>query len=171
MVVAVGLGTVGVVGYVGFLSVVDGGVGADTLALAAATGFAAFFSPYSFPLLLTFLARRSEVSTREAMVGSLRVGIGATAFLGLLAVAIGAIGTAVAGVVAFDSTSGRVFRGLVGGFLIVMGLRNARLLTLRMSWLDRVASAAGARFDSSSIASPGRRDFVYGFGYLMAGFG
>ena len=62
--VAAGLVVIGVAGYAGFVAFVgsDPGVAAGVMVLAAATGFAAFFSPCSFPLLLTFLARRSADS-------------------------------------------------------------------------------------------------------------
>lgn len=61
---ALGVLVVGGAGYVGFVAFVesDREVGAGVMILAAATGFAAFFSPCSFPLLLTFLARRSDAS-------------------------------------------------------------------------------------------------------------
>ena len=54
---ALGVLVAGLAGYVGFVAFVaaDRAVAAGTMFLAAATGFAAFFSPCSFPLLLTFL--------------------------------------------------------------------------------------------------------------------
>ena len=171
--VVIGLLITGLAGYVGFVSFVgsDRAVGAATLALGATTGFAAFFSPCSFPLLLTFLARRSSTSMRESLASALRAGAGATAFLALAAILVATVGGAVAGVVAFDTATGRVFRSLVGFFLIVMGLRHARVVAFRMPWLDRVAAATHGRLDPMSVPSLGRRDFVYGFGYLLAGFG
>ena len=175
-VVAMGTATIGVAGYVGFVTVVGGGVGAGTLTLAAATGFAAFFSPCSFPLLLTFLAKRSESSARAALIGALTVGAGAVAFFALVALAIGTLGEVAGQIVAFDTVSGRVFRSIVGIFLIVLGLRNTRMLNLRIlrlpvRWLDRLAHVASSRFDPAPARTIPRRDFVYGFGYLLAGFG
>ena len=173
--------TIGVAGYVGFVTVVGGGVGAGTLTLAAATGFAAFFSPCSFPLLLTFLARRSESSARAALIAALTVGAGAVAFFAIVALAIGTLGEVAGQIVAFDTVSGRVFRSIVGTFLIVLGLRNTRMLNTRMlnlrilhlpmRGLDRLARVASSHFDPTAAPTIPRRDFVYGFGYLLAGFG
>jgi len=40
-----------------------------------------------------------------------------------------------------------------------------------MRWRDRVAGRAAAIFDPSRFTRRARSDFVYGFGYLLAGFG
>ena len=107
-----GIVVVGVAGYSGFVAFVESGrgVGAGVLALAAAAGFAAFFSPCSFPLLLTFLTRRSTESRGAALGSALRVGAGAAALLAVVAVVITLGGSAFATVVEFDSTPGRIFR-------------------------------------------------------------
>lgn len=171
--VAVGVLLVAIAGYVGFVRFVesDQGVGAGVIALAAATGFAAFFSPCSFPLLLTFLARRADESWKAALASALRVGAGAAFLLMILAIVIVAGGSALARLVEFDSTAGRGFRLLVGLLLIILGLAQARLINLRMRWRDRVASAAGRILDPSKATKPARSDVMYGFGYLLAGFG
>jgi len=171
--VTVGLVVVAVAGYLGFVAFVESspGVGAGVMVLAAATGFAAFFSPCSFPLLLTFLTRKSTESTAVAVASALRVGAGAAALLGLFAVAMVAGGAALGRVVEFDSTSGRVFRLSIGLLLILFGLRQARLLGIRMRWLDRVAGSAARMTDPARVRNPAGADFAYGFGYLLAGFG
>jgi hypothetical protein len=55
--------------------------------------------------------------------------------------------------------------------LILLGLRQAHLLGLRIRWIDRVARSASRIFDSSSVSDRARGDIAYGFGYLLAGFG
>lgn len=171
--VVVGLVLVGAAGYLGFVALAesDREVGAGVMVLAAATGFAAFFSPCSFPLLLTFLARQSEDSRGTALLSALRVGAGAAALLGLLAVVLAGGGSALGNVIGFDTPAGRVFRLTVGLVLVLFGLRQARLLRLHMRWLDGVAASAARRFDPSGVSRLARRDVVYGFGYLLAGFG
>lgn len=171
--VTVGVVVVAVAGYVGFVAFVESspGVSAGVMVLAATTGFAAFFSPCSFPLLLTFLTRKSTESTGAAVASALRVGAGAAVLLGLFAVAMVAGGAALGRVVEFDSTSGRVFRFAIGVLLIVFGLRQAQLFGVRMRWLDRVAVSAGRMMDPARVSNPAGVDFAYGFGYLLAGFG
>jgi cytochrome c biogenesis protein CcdA len=100
--------------------------------LAAGTGFAAFISLCSFPLLLTFLARRSADSPRAALVSALRVAGGAALLLAVLAASIAFGGFAIGGIVEFDSSTGRMFRLFVGLLLVIFGLRQARFLGLRM---------------------------------------
>ena len=170
---ASGLVVVGVAGYLGFVAFVgsDRNVSAGVLALAAGTGFAAFFSPCSFPLLLTFLTRRNSNAPGAALMSALRVASGAALLLAAVAVAIALGGSALAGVVEFDSSTGRLFRASVGLILVVFGLRQARLWGVRMRWLDRVAGASARVLDPARVTNPARSDVVYGFGYLLAGFG
>lgn len=163
----------GVAGYVGFVAFAraERNSGSALLLLAAATGFAAFFSPCSFPLLLTFLARRADESVMTTAVTTLRVGAGAASLLIVLAGVVALSGDALTSVIAFDQPTGRVIRLVVGLLLVGFGLRQARLLRLRMRWLDRVAGRAASAFDPSRRSSRAAGDFAYGFGYLIAGFG
>lgn len=171
LITAVGLLVAGVAGYLGFVAVVNEREAiAGTLALAAATGFAAFFSPCSFPLMLTFLGRRAEASPRSLAGSVLLVAAGAATFLALVAVVVGLTGGWLGGVVNFTSPAGRTLRFVVAGFLLVFGARQAGLVRMRAGWLDRVSALAARTLDPSRRALPGR-DFLYGFGYLLAGFG
>jgi cytochrome c biogenesis protein CcdA len=171
--VAVGLLVAGLAGYVGFVAVADGDRSSSSaiMALAAAAGFAAFFSPCSFPLLLTFLTRRADESIGAAAVTAIRVGLGAATLLAAIAAVTAVAGDAAATALGFDRPAGRVFRVAIGSGLIIFGLRQARLIRMRMRWLDRVAGRAAAIFDTSQSSGRSRSDFVYGFGYLLAGFG
>ena len=171
--IAVGLIVVGVAGYVGFAAFVgsDRGVATGVMVLAAGTGFAAFFSPCSFPLLLTFLSRRSADSPGAALVSALRVAGGAALLLSIVALAMISGAAALGAVVEFDSTTGRVFRAGVGLVLIALGMRQTGRWRTAMGWLDRIAGSAARTFDPQRTSGLARRDVVYGFGYLLAGFG
>jgi cytochrome c biogenesis protein CcdA len=171
--VVAGVVLIGVAGYVGFIAFVqsDGAGGSSVLVLGALTGFAAFFSPCSFPLLLIFLSRRADESRRSALASSLRVGLGASLMLALTGLALVIVGASVGGLLEFDQPSGRVFRFLLGGALIAFGLKQSRLVGIPMGWMDSVASSAGRRFDPSRASSRAGGDMLYGFGYLLAGFG
>jgi cytochrome c biogenesis protein CcdA len=164
---------IGLAGYVGFIAFVqsDGAGGSSVLVLGALTGFAAFFSPCSFPLLLIFLSRRADESRRSAFVSSLRVGLGASLMLAFIGLALVIVGASVGGLLEFDEPSGRVFRFLLGGALIIFGLKQSRLARIPMGWMDSVARVAGRRFDPSRATSRAGGDILYGFGYLLAGFG
>ncbi len=163
-------------GYLGFVAFVEsgghGGLGLGVMGLAAATGFAAFFSPCSFPLLLTFLVRQHEDGSRKkTVVSSLTLGLGAVVFFGLLAVLLSLLGQGLGRVIGFDTTTGRAFRGLLGAFLLLLGLRQAHLIKARFRIFDTIARKAGRAFDTSDVENAVKRDFLYGFGYVLAGFG
>lgn len=168
---------IGLAGYVGFrfYPTVGSGTGLGLLVLAAATGFAAFFSPCSFPLLLTVVTRQ----TAETESGRLRSGLrfatgaslGAAAFLLSFGLALSLGGGSIADHITFTSTSGRILRVSVGAGLIVMGL--VQLGRVRLSF-SRLASLAAPieRRRSGSVDRDGFLNHVlYGFGYLVAGFG
>ncbi len=171
--VAIGVVVIGLAGYTGFVAFVGSqrDIAAGVMVLAAGTGFAAFFSPCSFPLLLTFLTRRSTDSPGGALLSGLRVAAGAALLLAAVATVMVLGGTALGSVIEFDATAGRLFRLGVGLLLVVLGLRQTRLWRVRMRWLDRVAGQSARVFDPGRVTNPGRSDVVYGFGYLLAGFG
>ena len=169
--VTLGLIVTGVFGYLGFSVVASGGVSAGVIGLGAATGFAAFFSPCSFPLMLTFLARRSEESMSQAVASGARVALGATVLLTILTGAVIASGGAIASIIEFDRPLGRVFRAVIGLFLVIMGARQAHLIRMRIGAFDRLATVAAAVFDPTRSRHRWTGDLVYGFGYLLAGFG
>lgn len=161
---------IGVAGYAGFVAFVERDAALGVLALAAGTGFAAFFSPCSFPLLLTFLARKGEAGRRAALAGALRVAGGAALLLAMVGALVVAGGTALAGIVEFGSTPGRLLRGGIGAALLVLGAYQLGLFR-RLSVLDAVAAVADRLPAAGPAHHPVRRDLAYGFGYLVAGFG
>ena len=130
-----GHGWVLLVGLAGYLRSVwfvqsDRAASSGVLILGVITGFAAFFSPCSFPLLLTFLARRAGESRGSALASALRVGFGATLMLAVLGLVMAAGGAAIGTIVQFDQPPSRGFRLLVGALLVFLGLRQARLVTV-----------------------------------------
>lgn len=170
---------VAISGYIGFLTFkafdIRGATGAGVGVVAATVGIAAFFSPCSFPLLLATLTRQVESTqehrARSAFRFGLGVSIGAVAFVAMFGLILSLGGAALARQFTFASTQGRILRGVVAGLLIVMGLiqlgrvRNPfGRLTRLAEPIDRARSDLG---DETKLTS----HVLYGFGYLIAGFG
>jgi cytochrome c biogenesis protein CcdA len=149
--------------------------GVGLLSLAAASGFASFFSPCSFPLLITLLGGDTTSSIRSTRFGPAQYGaalaLGAAVFLTMVGVAIAAGGRALFAGVAFTSVAGITIRAVTGVTLIVFGLSQAEVLQFSMHGLARMLQPRlGARI------GPRRRPEVqrlalFGFGYVLAGFG
>ena len=177
----VAVGAVGLAGFVGYVVYPrfdlprEAGVG--LVGLAAAAGLASFFSPCSFPLLVTLLVRDSDpddprpVRLRRAMRRSMWIAIGAAIFVFALGLVIAAGGAGVARSVTFDSTVGRTLRGVVGAVLIVFGLIQAGVVAVNL----RRFEPAIHRMLGSQAALRRRRPaagyLLFGFAYLAAGFG
>lgn len=162
------------------LPVVDA-VGLAVLSLAA--GVASFFSPCSFPLLATLLMRearggqdRTRTPGRPIVLGraltyAAALSLGTVVFLVLTASVIAAGGQALVEQVTFTSLAGRVIRTLVGALLIALGL--VQLGVLRLSFY-RVADLARPLLQSQARMrrrAPVLGFALFGFGYLLAGFG
>jgi hypothetical protein len=105
------------------------------------------------------------------LISSLRVGLGAVTFFALFGLVLALAGEGLAGVIGFDTLTGRIFRATLGLFLLVLGLRQANLIKARFGVFDSIAGRATRAFDTSNLENHAQRDFVYGFGYLLAGFG
>jgi cytochrome c biogenesis protein CcdA len=164
--------------------------GVGLLLLAAAAGLAAFFSPCSFPLLVTLLARqtggqtvkaegrgRREEGRREkagwpvALRFALAFSLGVTLFLILAGGLIALGGGRLFAGVTFTSTVGRIIRAVVGAGLFVLGLAQVGVIRLPF---DRIAVAASPLWPKRSQLQqrPSLWGYtLYGFGYLLAGFG
>lgn len=162
--------------------------GAGLFVLAAAAGIASFFSPCSFPLLVTLLARetasqtvpgaRGAVEERhrgEALPRALRfalaLAVGASLFLLLAGAGIAAGGAPLFRGVTFTSTAGRVIRIVIGTFLILLGLIQMGVLPIsfeRVAEGVRPLQRAQARLRRER---PTLGFALFGFGYILAGFG
>jgi cytochrome c biogenesis protein CcdA len=168
-------------GYVGYLLYprfdLPSVAGAGLLALAAAAGFAAFFSPCSFPLLATLLARQTgagqppRVRLRRALLFAASLSVGAVAFVLLLGVLLAGAGRGLAGEITFTSTPGRSLRVVVGLGLVVLGLVQTERLRVNLrvaeSAIHGLLSRPARLLHHHSVAWFA----LFGFGYLAAGFG
>ena len=167
-------------GYLGYvlyprfdLPAVDG---AALLGLAAAAGIASFFSPCSFPLLLGLLARQAtraggpERGPRPAIFGG-ALAVGAAVFMLLVGAGIGAGGQALFADVTFASTPGIILRGTVGLVLIVLGLVQLGRLPSPMHAVERVSAPITRRQARLRRDRPVAGFALFGFGYVLAGFG
>lgn len=171
---------VAVAGYVGYvvyprfdLPAVDG---LGLLGLAGAAGVASFFSPCSFPLLVTLLARQ-EVDDAEAgraarpAVFGASLALGAALFMLLAGVVIAAGGEALFAGVTFTSTAGIIIRVIVGTLLIFLGLIQLGVIRLSMHVVSRLAQPLLRTQARMRRERPVAGFAVFGFGYVLAGFG
>lgn len=152
--------------------------GSGLLVLAAAAGIGSFFSPCSFPLLLTLLARQTrqnEQANRSNFGNALRFAMalsaGATVFLLITGTAIALGGGALFAQVTFTSTAGIVVRLVIGSLLILLGLIQLEVIPFSFHGVEDFAQPilkyqANLRREYPTLAFA-----VFGFGYLIAGFG
>jgi len=148
--------------------------------LAAGAGIASFFSPCAFPLLVTLLARetggeRGATRPRQAVGRSLAfataLSVGAAAFLLITGALIALGGGPIFAGVTFTSGAAMTIRAIVGLFLIALGLVQLGVLPNPLHALEPVARPllrAQARFRRRNVALGLT---LFGFGYLLAGFG
>lgn len=181
---AAGVALLALAGYVGYVLYPRFGLpaveGAGLLLLATGAGIASFFSPCSFPLLVTLLARPPGVE-RQAAAGRVTIGkelafasalaLGAAAFLLLTGLVIALGGEALLAGVTFDSPVGRLIRAIVGPLLILLGLMQLGVLPFSLHGVEHLAlplMRAQARYRR---ATPMLGFGLLGFGYVLAGFG
>lgn len=176
------VGVIALAGFVGYVLYprfdLPAAEGAGLLGLAAVAGLASFFSPCSFPLMVGLLGRQAVAHgtggadrQRPAVFGG-ALALGAAAFLLLAGAGIAAGGRALFADVTFPSTAGITIRAVVGALLIVLGLVQSGVIIGRIAVADRVVQAPIVR----SQARLRRRHPVagyglFGFGYVLAGFG
>ncbi|MGH9166668.1 MAG: cytochrome c biogenesis protein CcdA [Acidimicrobiia bacterium] len=178
---AVGVVALSVAGYTGYVLYPRFGLpraaGIGLQVLATAAGVAAFFSPCSFPLLVTLLARETgegeerQVRLGRALLFASSLSIGAVAFVLGMGSLFALGGARLAASVTFTSPAGRTIRLVVGAFLVLLGLVQAGLLPLSFHGVERLVS----RLRRPQVRLRRRRPVVgfalFGFGYLLAGFG
>jgi len=171
---------VAVVGYVGYvvyprfdLPAVEG---LGLLGLAAAAGVAAFFSPCSFPLLVTLLARQA-VDDAEALrparpaVFGASLGLGAAVFMLSAGLVFAVGGEALFSGVTFTSTAGITLRLVVGLLLIFLGLIQLGVVPVSLHAVSRLAQPLLRSQARLRRERPVAGFAVFGFGYVLAGFG
>jgi len=170
---------VALAGYIGFRVFKQFDVGAATgaglVVVAATVGIAAFFSPCSFPLLLTTLTRQASASPdhrgRSAFRFAAGASIGAVSFVIGFGLLLSVGGGVIASQFGFDSPQGRVLRVVVGITLIVMGLVQLGKIRVPFDNLTRLAQPIDRARAGISDETRFSSHVLYGFGYLVAGFG
>lgn len=179
-----GVALLALAGYAGYVLYPRFGLpaveGAGVLLLAAGAGIASFFSPCSFPLLVTLLGREASAQSRTgtveasggrafAFAGALATG--AALFMLLLGVLIALGGEALVGGVTFTSTTGRILRAIVGPVLITLGLIQLGLLPSPFHAVEAFSRPLMRAQARSRRSRPILGFGVLGFGYVLAGFG
>lgn len=169
-------------GYLGKLGApgfhLSGTDGLGIMLLAAGTGMAVFFSPCSFPLLLSHIGGiggKGRNSESRSVVQIVRFAMGFS--LGLccfLLLAGGLVGWAGEGMRAVLPASGfvaTVFRATMGALLVVFGLIQTNVLIVDFRILPRFTR--GLRLAQAGLGAnhPVAGSVVFGFGYALAGFG
>lgn len=179
LVLVVGLMLLALTGYAGYVWYprfnLPAATGLSLLALAALAGVASLFSPCSFPLLMTLMARQATEengrSSRRLLRFSAVFAAGAALFLLLSGAALTLGAAPLFGRVTFTSNAGRILRAVAGTVLIGFGLWQARGNSLSISWLNerlqplwRAQARLRRERSTAGVA-------LYGFGYILAGFG
>lgn len=184
-----GIMLLSVAGYSGYALyprfALPGVTGAGLFVIAAMAGVASFFSPCSFPLLATLLARsigsdgtdaahsgakqRGKVGRAVRYGAALSLGVGI--FLILTGVGIGLGGGALFKQITFTSTAGRGLRFGIGLLLILLGLVQIGRLSFPFGRIAEVVfplKKAQARLRKER---PFLAFGLFGFSYVLAGFG
>lgn len=169
----VGVGLAGLLGYLTYLAYPRFGLaGANVttaIGLGAVAGVASFFSPCSFPLLLAILARREGSVSR--FTAAWATAGGALLFLAIVALVLFFGGGALVSQVTFDSPVGITLRAVVGIVLVTLGLMQAGVLTNRIPGLKGISSRLLRRQASLRRRRPVFGHALFGFSYVLAGFG
>lgn len=148
--------------------------GVALLLLAVAAGFASFFSPCAFSLLLALLGREEpEQPNRPVPPLRFAAAMSFGAFVFVLAVgaavALGAQ-SLVAGVT-FTSTPGRLLRLVAGAALILMGLHLIDRLHMPLAGVARLRAPLARAQHRQRLRHPTLSYGIFGFSHLLAGFG
>ena len=180
---AVVTAAVALVGYLGYVSYprfdLPAGTGATLFVLAAGAGIASFFSPCSFPLLLSMLARPIAAETRaqrgrpfrKAATFAAGLSVGASVFLMGVGLGIAAGASTYFDDVTFTSTAGITIRIVVGVLLITLGLIQLDMLPISFRRFEPAMHGYLRRQAQVRRRRPLVGFTIFGFGYLLAGFG
>jgi cytochrome c biogenesis protein CcdA len=178
-VLALGVAFLGVAGYVGYVTYprfnLPSVAGAGVLLLGAGAGVASFFSPCSFPLLLTFLAKEVRSGrggrARAVFLFAGAFSAGAVAFQALLGALIGLGGRGLVGSVTFTGPTGITIRIVVGVVLVVLGLIQAGVVPVSFHGVERLTRPLIRTHVRLRRDRPVAGFALFGFAYLIIGFG
>jgi cytochrome c biogenesis protein CcdA len=178
---ALATAAVALIGYLGYVFYprfdLPAGTGATLLVLAAGAGIASFFSPCSFPLLLSMLARPIAAEAeagrpfRKATAFAAALSLGASVFLLAAGLAIAAGASTYFDDVTFTSTTGITIRIVVGALLIALGFIQLDLLPISFRRFEPAMHGYLRRQAPVRRQRPLVGFTLFGFGYLLAGFG
>jgi len=150
------------------------------LGLSIAAGIASFFSPCSFPLLATLLMREIHAEPtgvdRRTVFGkafqyAAALALGATVFLALTGGIIAAGGRSLLEGVTFTSSAGRSIRAVLGLLLVVLGLIQLGVLRAPFHRLASLARPLLVTQAHTRRRAPTVGFAIFGFAYVLAGFG
>lgn len=173
VVITTGVAVAGYGGYVLYPRFeLPSATGATLLLLAAAAGIASFFSPCSFPLAVALLARETRPGEQGRLTRlTFGLGVGALLFLALAGLLIAAGAGAFFKDVTFTSTAGISIRVVVGSLLILFGLIQLNVLPVSLLAVEDAAKPLLARQARLRRDRPALAFVIFGFAYLLAGFG
>jgi cytochrome c-type biogenesis protein len=172
---------VGLIGYTSYTLYprfdLPAATGAGLLVLAVGAGAASFFSPCAFPLLVTLLAREAGAENGRNTWGralrfAVALSVGATLFLLLMGAGIALGAAPIFESVTFTSEAGRLLRAGVGALLILLGLVQLGVLpSIGFGRIERAARPLQQQQARLRSRRPTLAFGLYGFGYVLAGFG
>lgn len=183
----VGLGLAGYASYVVYPRFdLPAAAGIGLLVLSVGAGIASFFSPCSFPLLVTLLTRQASPqrpqregvgrqgggSADRSLTFAAALAVGVAVFFLIVGIVVAFGGGALFADVTFASTAGRVIRVVVGLILILLGLFQLNLLpSPDFHAVSRLAEPLSKFQARQRRRRPALGFAVFGFGYPLAGFG
>ena len=164
------------------LNIMKGDASYGLLFVAVVAGVASFFNPCAFPLLPVYLAQRqnteegeSKKSGKHILFSGLAAALGVTVFNLLLALVLGVLGASFGKSLglAGENPSGPVrwLRGIVGAFIVYLGLSHISGKGNPFVWLDRFFHRKPLPQGSEQGQSQFKKFFGYGFGYTLLGVG
>ena len=161
------------------LNIMQGGAAYGLLFVAIVAGVASFFNPCSFTVLPAYLAqyytieepREEAISKNRILLSGLVAALGVTAFNILLGSLVGILGAAFGqslGLAGEEPSSlVRWLRGIIGGFLLILGFSHATGRGISFYSLELFFQKIGL----GKPQNPFAKMFSYGFGYTLLGIG
>lgn len=171
-----GLGVAGYVGYVVYPRFdLPAVAGVGLLVLSVGAGIASFFSPCSFPLLVTLLARQVDsvgCGVGRSLPFAAALTAGASVFFLMVGLVVGLGGGPLFEGVTFTSAAGRITRVVVGALLVLMGLFQLNLLpSPDFHAVSRLAEPLSRFQARQRRRRPALGFAAFGLAYPLAGFG
>lgn len=155
---------------------------ANLYLFAVVAGVASFFSPCAFPLLPSYFSfyqnagRHTEGArdrTGRALSFGLAAALGVITFALILGAIIAVLGTGVAQRLSISAPEAsqfvRIFRGVVGGILLTLGVVQLLEWNLKPRFVDAIAFYTRPRREGER--GPATNLYLYGLGYNAAGMG